>query len=58
MVSEVAEGLKQSFELNVSHSTYNFMTTQCNLSIKRAQFHPMGRNSEEKIQQSTTYMVS
>ncbi|KAG1439556.1 hypothetical protein G6F46_014034 [Rhizopus delemar] len=27
------------------------MTTQCNLSIKQAQFQPVERNSEEKIQQ-------
>ncbi|EIE77963.1 hypothetical protein RO3G_02667 [Rhizopus delemar RA 99-880] len=27
------------------------MTTQCNLSIKQAQFQPLERNNEEKIQQ-------
>ncbi|KAL1933286.1 hypothetical protein VTP01DRAFT_7376 [Rhizomucor pusillus] len=27
------------------------MTTECNLSIKQAQFQPVERNSEEKIQQ-------
>ncbi|KAG1290885.1 hypothetical protein G6F60_008730 [Rhizopus arrhizus] len=53
VVNEVVESLKQNYEdFNVSRSTvYNFMTTQCNLSIKQAQFHPVERNSEEKIQQ-------
>ncbi|KAI8393655.1 uncharacterized protein BYT42DRAFT_596418 [Radiomyces spectabilis] len=53
VVTEVAESLMQSFaDLNVSRSTvYNFMTTKCNLSIKQAQFQPVERNSEEKIQQ-------
>jgi hypothetical protein len=49
----VVESLTQNFaDLNVSRSTiYNFMTTECNLSIKQAQFQPVERNSEEKIQQ-------
>ncbi|KAG1536673.1 hypothetical protein G6F46_012876 [Rhizopus delemar] len=53
VLTEVVESLTQNFvDLNVSRSTvYNFMTTQCNLSIKQAQFHPLERNSEEKIQQ-------
>ncbi|KAG0776658.1 hypothetical protein G6F22_012420 [Rhizopus arrhizus] len=53
VVTEVVENLKQNFvDLNVSRSTvYNFMTTQCNLSIKQAQFQPVERNSKEKIQQ-------
>lgn len=51
-VIEVAESLTQTFaDLNASRSTiYNFMTTECNLSIKQAQFQPVERNSEEKIQ--------
>ncbi|KAG1503159.1 hypothetical protein G6F52_012303 [Rhizopus delemar] len=50
---EIMEYLLQNFaDLTVSRSTvYNFMTTQCNLSIKQAQFQPVERNSEEKIQQ-------
>ncbi|KAG1442606.1 hypothetical protein G6F56_010995 [Rhizopus delemar] len=53
VVTEVVESLLQnSVNLKVSRSTvYNFMTTQCNLSIKQAQFQPVERNSEEKIQQ-------
>ncbi|KAG0768150.1 hypothetical protein G6F33_003026 [Rhizopus arrhizus] len=53
VVNEVVESLKQNYEdFNVSRSTvYNFVTTQCNLSINQAQFHPVERNSEEKIQQ-------
>ena len=53
VVTEVAECLTQNFaDLNVSRSTiYSFMTTECNLSIKQAQFQPVERNSEEKIQQ-------
>lgn len=35
--------------LNVPQSTiYDFMITQCSLSIKYAQFHPVERNNEEK----------
>ncbi|EIE90764.1 hypothetical protein RO3G_15475 [Rhizopus delemar RA 99-880] len=50
---EVVKSLLQNFvNLNVSRSAiYNFMTMQCNLSIKQAQFQPVERNSEEKIQQ-------
>jgi hypothetical protein len=34
---------------NVPRSTiYDFMITQCSLSIKYAQFHPVERNNEEK----------
>jgi transposase len=53
VLTEVVESLLQYFvNLNVSRTTvYNFMTTQCNLSIKQAQFQPLERNSEEKIQQ-------
>ncbi|ORE00854.1 hypothetical protein BCV72DRAFT_339805 [Rhizopus microsporus var. microsporus] len=53
VVTEVAESLTQNFaDLNVSRSTIsNFMTTECNLSIKQAQFQSVERNSEEKIQQ-------
>ncbi|KAI8093756.1 uncharacterized protein BX664DRAFT_358155 [Halteromyces radiatus] len=54
VVAEMAEILTQNFVwiLNVSCSTiYNFMTTECDLSIKQAQFQPIERNSEEKIQQ-------
>ncbi|CEI93947.1 hypothetical protein RMCBS344292_08171 [Rhizopus microsporus] len=53
VVSEVIESLIQNFiDLKVSRSTvYNFMTTECNFSIKQAQFQPVERNSEEKIQQ-------
>ncbi|ORE06986.1 hypothetical protein BCV72DRAFT_206364, partial [Rhizopus microsporus var. microsporus] len=52
VVTEVAESLTQNFaDLNVSRSTtYNFMTTECNLSIKQAQFQPVERNSQERIQ--------
>ncbi|KAG0942018.1 hypothetical protein G6F32_008199 [Rhizopus arrhizus] len=53
VLTEVVESLLQCFvNLNVSRTTvYNFMTMQCNLSIKQAQFQPLERNSEEKIQQ-------
>ena len=53
VLTEVLKHLLQSFlGLDVSRSTaYNFMTTQCNLSMKQAQFQPVERNSEEKIQQ-------
>jgi transposase len=47
VLTEVVESLLQNFvDFNVSRSTvYNFMTTQCNLSIKQAQFQPVERNS-------------
>ncbi|KAG0949349.1 hypothetical protein G6F57_001336 [Rhizopus arrhizus] len=53
ILTEVVEHLLKSFVgLNISRSTvYNLMTTQCNISIKQAQFQPVERNSEEKIQQ-------
>lgn len=53
VVTEMAESLAQNFvKLNVSRSTvYNFKTTECNMSIKQAQFQPVERNSEENIQQ-------
>ncbi|KAG1050083.1 hypothetical protein G6F43_007624 [Rhizopus delemar] len=53
VLTEMIRNLTQSFvELNVSSNTvYNFMTIQCNLSIKQAQFHPVERNSDEKVQQ-------
>ncbi|KAG1457808.1 hypothetical protein G6F56_006532 [Rhizopus delemar] len=43
VVTEVAESLTQKFaDLNVSRNTiYNFMITECNLSIKHAQFQPV-----------------
>lgn len=51
VVTEVFESLIQNFpNIKVSRSTvYNFMTNQCNLSIKKAQFHPEERNSVNKI---------
>ncbi|OAD70671.1 Homeodomain-like DNA binding domain-containing transcription factor [Phycomyces blakesleeanus NRRL 1555(-)] len=53
LVIEVTESLTQIFAgLNASRSTiYSFMATERNLSIKQAQFQPVERNSEEKIQQ-------
>ncbi|KAL4206078.1 hypothetical protein AB4K20DRAFT_1999988 [Rhizopus microsporus] len=32
-------------------TVYNFVRTECNLSLKKAQFQPVDRNSEEKIQE-------
>ncbi|KAI8094955.1 uncharacterized protein B0P05DRAFT_633878 [Gilbertella persicaria] len=60
VVTEVAESLTQNFaDLNASRSTiYNFMTTECNLSIKQAQFQPVERNSKEKIQQSASFLMA
>lgn len=55
VVAEVAEILTQNFvDLNVSRSTiYNLMTTECNLSIKQAQFQPIERNGEERFNKGT-----
>ncbi|RCH89437.1 hypothetical protein CU097_009794 [Rhizopus azygosporus] len=53
VVTDVAKSLAQNFaDLNVSRSiVYNFMTIQCNLFLKQAQFQLVKRHSEEKIQQ-------
>jgi hypothetical protein len=50
VVTEVAESLTQNFvDLNISRSTvYKVKTTECNLSIRQAQFQPVERNNEEK----------
>jgi hypothetical protein len=47
------ERLLQKFQnFKVSKSTvYNFVRTERNLSLKKAQFQPVDRNSEEKIQE-------
>ncbi|CEG78177.1 hypothetical protein RMATCC62417_12822 [Rhizopus microsporus] len=44
------ERLLQKFqELKVSKSTvYNFVRTECNLSLKKTQFQPVDKNSEKK----------
>ncbi|KAG1167199.1 hypothetical protein G6F71_009584 [Rhizopus microsporus] len=53
VLEQVMERLLQKFQdLKVSKSTvYNFVRTECNLSLKKAQFQPVDRNSEEKIQE-------
>ncbi|CEI93076.1 hypothetical protein RMCBS344292_07319 [Rhizopus microsporus] len=52
VLEQVMERLLQKFQdLKVSKSTiYNFVRTECNLSLKKAQFQPVDNNSEEKIQ--------
>ncbi|KAG1208633.1 hypothetical protein G6F68_006230 [Rhizopus microsporus] len=52
VLEQVMERLLQRFQdLKVSKSTvYNFVRTECNLSLKKAQFQPVDRNGEEKIQ--------
>ena len=53
VLEQVMERLLQRFQdLKVSKSTiYNSVRTECNLSLKKAQFQPVDRNSEEKIQE-------
>ena len=53
VLEQVMERLLQKFwDLKISKSTvYNFVRTECNLSLKKAQFQPVDRNSEEKIQE-------
>ncbi|KAG1224198.1 hypothetical protein G6F67_009548 [Rhizopus microsporus] len=53
VLEQVMERLLQKFrDLKASKSTvYNFVRTECNLSLKKAQFQPVDRNSEEKIQE-------
>ncbi|CEI87457.1 hypothetical protein RMCBS344292_01869 [Rhizopus microsporus] len=52
-LEQAMEQLLQNFQdLKVSKSTvYNFVRTECNLSLKKAQFQPVDRNSEENIQE-------
>lgn len=47
------ERLHQTFrELTVPKSAvYDFVRTHCSLSLKKARFRPIDRNSEEKIQE-------
>ncbi|KAL1927700.1 hypothetical protein VTP01DRAFT_3521 [Rhizomucor pusillus] len=53
VVAEVTEHLMHQFDsLKVTHSTvYNFMRTECNLSVKQAEFQSVERNCPEKIQE-------
>lgn len=51
-VDQAMESLLDAFnELRVSRTTvYDYMTKECNLSIKRAHFHSAARNSAENVQ--------
>ena len=53
VLDELMKKLKQIFtELKVSKSTlFDFIKEHCNLSLKKAWFQPIDRNSEEKIQE-------
>ncbi|KAG1205045.1 hypothetical protein G6F68_006651 [Rhizopus microsporus] len=53
VLEQVMKRLLQKFrDLKASKSTiYNSVRTECNLSLKKAQFQPVDRNSEEKIQE-------
>lgn len=52
-VTEVTEHLLTRFhDLKVSRSmVYNFMRNKCNLSLKKANFHSIDRNSPAKIEE-------
>lgn len=49
---EIMNGLSAQFmNLNISKTAvYNFMKEKCRISLKKAHFHSMERNSSEKIQ--------
>ncbi|KAL1936709.1 hypothetical protein VTP01DRAFT_843 [Rhizomucor pusillus] len=53
VLEQLMERLLQRFEgLEVSKTTvYDFVRTQCNLSLKKARFQPVDRNSEAKVQE-------
>ncbi|CEG76129.1 hypothetical protein RMATCC62417_11066 [Rhizopus microsporus] len=53
VLKQVMERLLRKFrDLKISKSTvYNFVRTECNLSLKKVQFQPVDRNNEEKIQE-------
>ncbi|KAK4516961.1 emp24p/erv25p- protein [Mucor velutinosus] len=50
-VAEMTEHLSTQFhDLKVSHSTvYNFIRSECNLSLKKTDFHSIERNNTAKI---------
>jgi transposase len=51
ILEQLMEKLRQRFEgIQVSKTTlYWFVKNECNLSLKKAKFHPIDRNSEAKI---------
>ncbi|CEG82070.1 hypothetical protein RMATCC62417_16194 [Rhizopus microsporus] len=53
VLDEVMKKLKQTFiQLKISKSTlFDFVKEHCNLSLKKARFQPVDRNSGEKIQE-------
>ena len=53
VLEQLVEQLRQVFTgLQVSKGTvYDFVRKHCNLSLKKAWFQPVDRNSEEKIQE-------
>jgi transposase len=59
-VVEVTENLSKRFNgLKVSRSTvYNFMRNECNLSLKKADFHSIERNSPAKIEERSTTLTT
>ncbi|CEG84878.1 hypothetical protein RMATCC62417_18627 [Rhizopus microsporus] len=51
--------LKQFHDLKVSHSTVNnFMRRECNLSLKKADFHSIERNSPAKIEERYNWVCN
>ncbi|KAG1611262.1 hypothetical protein G6F46_009390 [Rhizopus delemar] len=52
-VVEVTEHLLKRFnDLKISHSiVYNFMRSECNFSLKKADFHSIERNSPAKLEE-------
>ncbi|KAL1935749.1 hypothetical protein VTP01DRAFT_4889 [Rhizomucor pusillus] len=59
VLEQLMERLLQRFEgLKVSKSTvYDFVRAQCNLSLKKARFQPVDRNSEDKIQERLDWVL-
>ena len=53
VLDDMMKHLRQVFtELKVSKSTlFDFVTKHCNLSLKKARFQSIDRNSEKKIQE-------
>ncbi|CAO3591757.1 unnamed protein product [Absidia cylindrospora] len=51
VVDQVVDSLTKQFEGLVIKKTvvHDFMKNECNLSLKKAHFHPLARNSEETI---------
>ena len=59
VLDEMMESLTNEFsDLSISKTAlYNFVTEKCRISLKRAHFHSVERNSPEKIEQRRQWVI-